>query len=131
MSVTLRPARPEDAAIVARLCDMADEGLPRLIWAREVTPERDLWAVAEAHLAALLSGPMDGHLIVAETKGAVDGAISTYPMPPVGDPEDTDIPDLVPLRRLKTRMEGDWYIDALATLPEARGRFVGHFTRRL
>ena len=56
----LRPATARDAALVARLSDMADEELPRLIWAREVTADKDIWAVGTESYARLLAGACRG-----------------------------------------------------------------------
>jgi hypothetical protein len=42
MAIELRPARREDAADLARLVDLAGEGLPSYLWAGMAEPGRSL-----------------------------------------------------------------------------------------
>lgn len=133
MSARLRPAMPTDAALLARLSDMADEGLPRLFWEKLARDGADLWSVGAAQFARVVEDGGDGALIIAETgaeTGVTTGAspsggIWTYPMIDPGDPDAVPFADLAPLRRLKAHMRGDWYIDFLAVLPEHRGQGLG------
>lgn len=129
MSARLRPATCADAAVLARLSDMADEGLPQLFWAPRVTEGMDLWAVGAADFRDMFRDGPRGALIIAEngadTGAAPSGGVWTYAMDPPGAPQDAPLPDLVPLRRLKARLVGDWYIDFLAVLPEHRGQGLG------
>ena len=125
MNPGLRPAAAGDAALLARLCDMADEGLPRLFWAREVTPQRDLWTVGAETFAQLVRQGPAGQMMLSDTGAAPTGGVWTYPMTPPGRPETAPFADLAPLWRLKAHLAGDWYIDFLAVLPEHRGRGLG------
>ncbi|MBB96702.1 MAG: hypothetical protein CML68_19155 [Rhodobacteraceae bacterium] len=121
----LRPARQADAALLARLSDMADEGLPRLFWQNDARPDHDIWAVGRDSFLRLLETDPPGQMLLTDSGLAPTGGVWTYPMTDPGDPEAGDIPDLAPLRRLKAHVSGQWYIDFLAVLPEHRGRGLG------
>lgn len=120
----LRPARRDDAADLARLADLAGEGLPRHLWSRLVEPGQSVWDVGVAR-AARDSGAFSWtNARIAELGGRVAGTMVVYPI--AGTPGSVDdLPPLFrPLQELENLVPGTSYINILATYPDVRGRGV-------
>lgn len=75
--VTLRPARREDAGDIARLFDLATEGLTMHYWSAEAAPGEDGWAVGGRHAADDTSENGWRQAVVAESDGQVAGVTAT------------------------------------------------------
>ncbi len=116
---------------MARLVDIAGEGLPQYLWARMARPGETPWDVGERRAAREQGAFSYRNTIVAETGGQVVACLIGYPLPENPPPVDGDtVPALfVPLQELETLAPSTWYINVLSTLPGHRGR--GHGTRLL
>lgn len=122
--VEFRAARPDDAPALTRLIDMAGEGLPRWLWlqaaGRGQTPEdvgmerarRDTGGFSWRHACVLTCG------------GAVISLLLDYALDnPYELPDLTRMPEPVrPLVQLESLAPGAWYINAIATEPDWRGK---------
>ncbi len=121
MRLSLRPARRDDADLLARIIDMAGEGLPRSLWAEIGGPGADVWAIGRARAQRDSGGFSWRNAVVAELDGRAAGAIVTYLTDSAPEQPDADTPPVfVPLMELETLAPRTRYINAVAVLPEAR-----------
>ncbi|WP_112321414.1 GNAT family N-acetyltransferase [Oceanibium sediminis] len=126
-AVHLRAARREDARALALLVDIAGEGLPRIVWEGMREPGEGIFDVGERRAAREEGSFSYRNAIVAEDDGGVLAALVGYPLAETPDPVDPeDIPALFrPLQALEDLAGGTWYINVLASFPEARNRGLG------
>lgn len=119
----LRPARPGDAEDLARLADLAGEGLASALWAGMAEPGEAALDVGARRAAGKEGAFSWRNAVMAELDGRVAGALVAYH---VREPEPLDrMPALVrPLQALENRAVGTLYLNVLATYPEFRCRGV-------
>jgi ribosomal protein S18 acetylase RimI-like enzyme len=121
----LRPAGRDDAADLARLADLASEGMARFLWARMGAPGEDPLAIGIARAARDEGAFSWRNAILAEVGGAVAGLLVHYRIGTEPAPLD-DQPGLFqPLQRLENRALDTHYVNILATYPAFRHRGVG------
>ena len=121
-AITTRAATPGDARLLARLADMAGEGLPSHIWAAEAGPGRTALDMGIARARRDRGAFSWRNARVACWHGAAVGTIVDYDLDGI---EDGPAPALVaPLLELEARATGTRYVNILAVLPEARRRRV-------
>ncbi|NGP53515.1 GNAT family N-acetyltransferase [Thioalkalivibrio sp. XN8] len=125
----LRKAAPADGPVLAELLNAAGEGLPLHLWSLMAGPGEDPMAVGARRAAGTEGGFSHRHAHVAMVDERVAGMLLGYPLP---DPCDTSglaaAPPVVrPLLELEARAPGSWYVNAVAALPQFRGRGVGTF----
>lgn len=120
--ISIRPARQADAHDLARLFDMADDGLCHPVWAKAAREGQSAWDVGAAGIVAGTGRHSLGNTVVATHRRRVAGACLSYEMTPslASDREASAF------SVLKERILGDWYIDSLAVMPEARRLGLGH-----
>lgn len=124
----IRNANPEDAADLARLINMAGEGLPDYLWSEEA--ERA--GIDPVQFGAQRAAREDGgfsyrHARMADIAGSVAGMALAYRLE---DPIETGRTDALPasvrpLVELEARAPGSWYVNAVAAYPQFRGQGVG------
>ena len=122
----LRPFRPGDEDVVARLNDMASGGLVLTVWA-QLAKDGDAWAHGRKRQLERMES---GQVMVVCDPG--DGAEAVLMGNPLGaEPEDPSgiEPEFRALVELENMVRGTWYLNVIATLPEARGK--GHGSRLL
>lgn len=129
MVVRLRPATRSDAPDLARLVDMAGEGLPSYIWAGMAEPGEDVWVVGRRRAERDEGGFSWRNATMAEievpgTGRRVAGALVGYPLAEVPPPEDLP-PMFQPMQQLESLAIGTWYVNVLAAYPEWRRQGVG------
>lgn len=125
MPPILRPATSDDADLLARVIDMAGEGLPQVVWAGIGGPEADPWEVGRARALRDSGGFSWRNAVVAELGGRPAGAIVTYLPGPSPELPDADTPPVfAPLMALEALAPETRYINAMAVLPEARRQGV-------
>ena len=124
----IRNANPEDAADLARLINMAGEGLPEYLWREEA--ERA--GLDPVQLGAQRAAREDGgfsfrHARMADLAGSVAGMALAYRLAdPVESGSAESLPASVrPLVELEARAPGSWYVNAVAAYPQFRGQGVG------
>ncbi|MBT3536900.1 MAG: GNAT family N-acetyltransferase [Rhodospirillaceae bacterium] len=123
----LRPAKIDDAADLARFIDYAGEGLPSYLWQKLVEPGETPLDVGRRRAARDEGGFSYRNATMAEFDGRVGGGLIGYRL---GDePEAIEYDDMpamfVPLQELENLAPGTWYINAIASLPDMRGRGIG------
>ncbi|WP_416138024.1 GNAT family N-acetyltransferase [Halomonas sp. HK25] len=123
----LRDAVRADARDLAYLINLAGEGLPEYLWGLMAEGGESPLEVGMQRAARQEGGFSYRHARVCIDRGRLVGMILAYRLPDSGALEDLDdCPAMVePLMRLEARVPGSWYINAIATLPEARRKGIG------
>lgn len=124
-SPSVRPARREDAADLARLGDMAGHGLPSFLWRRTAAPGQDPFEVGVARAARDDADFSWRNAVVVEDGGRVAAALVTYPIGDEPEPLDGLGPIVGTLQALENRALGSQYVNVLAVYPEFRRRGYG------
>lgn len=122
----VRDATIDDAPHLAFLINLAGEGLPETLWRRMADPGEDSLAFG-ARRAARDEGSFSyRNAKILEIDGSVAGMVLGYRLPDPYDLGDLDdYPAVVrPLVELEALVAGSWYINAIATYEQFRGRGV-------
>lgn len=123
--VTIRPAERSDAADLARLVDLAGEGLPAYFWTMAAEPGETAVDVGIRRAERDEGAFSWRNAVVAEIGGGVAGALIDYRIADVPEPLDEQPPMFRPLQELENQALGTHYVNVLATYPRFRGRGVG------
>ncbi|MEO0911926.1 MAG: GNAT family N-acetyltransferase [Pseudomonadota bacterium] len=126
-TLTLRPATKADAPALARLVDIAGEGIPRIVWAGMAEAGETIWDVG-ARRAAREEGAFSyRNATIVDVDGAPAASLVGYSLSPFPEPVDlAGLPPMFrPLQELENRAPGTWYINILATFAEHRNRGLG------
>lgn len=123
-AVTLRRATRSDAADLARLVDLASEGLSSYLWARMAESGETAHAVGRRRAARDEGGFSWRNATLAEIGGQVAGGLVAYRLGDAPAPLD-QLPALFrPLQALENAALGTCYVNVLATYPAFRRRGV-------
>lgn len=121
-----RLAKPDDAAALALLVNMAGEGLPLHLWGRMAQPGQDPWDVGRERARRETGSFSYRNSIVIDDGGRVVAMLTGYPLGRVPEAIGADTPEMfVPLQELENLAPFTWYVNILATLPEERGKGYG------
>ncbi|ABD56591.1 GNAT family N-acetyltransferase [Jannaschia sp. CCS1] len=122
----LRDATPADAPVLARLANMAGEGLPAHLWAGMAEQGQSAFDVGAARAARTEGAFSWCNARVLTWQGAVVGAAIFYDLTeiPTADDIRTTPPLLRPLVELEAEVPGTRYLNVLAVVPQARRRGV-------
>lgn len=126
--MNIRNARPDDALALARLIDMAGEGIPSWLWSRSAEPGQSAEQVGCERAAREEGGfSYRNARVCVDTAGYIVGILLSYRQPdPYDLPDLAELPAVVrPLVELEAAAPGTWYVNALATFPESRGLGAG------
>lgn len=126
---TLRAATPRDARTLAKLIDIAGEGIPNWLWGQMAGDGQTPLDAGEARARRDSGGFSWKNAIVAEHDAEVAAMMLGYP---IAEPTDEDragvrgLPEPVrPFVELEHQSAGTFYVNALAALPGRRGRGLG------
>jgi ribosomal protein S18 acetylase RimI-like enzyme len=124
--MNVRNATKQDAEHLAFLINLAGEDLPKLLWRRMADAGQEPLA-----FGALRAVREDGafsyrNARILEIDGSVAGMLLSYLLPDPHDAGDLDdYPAVIrPLVELEAKAPGTWYINAIATYQQFRGRGV-------
>lgn len=126
--MNIRNARPEDAPALARLIDIAGEGIPSWLWSRSAESGQTAEQVGCERAAREEGGfSYRNARVCVDTSGHIIGMLLSYRQPdPYELPDLAELPAVVrPLVELEAAAPGTWYVNALATFPESRGLGAG------
>lgn len=127
--ITIRPACSDDATSMAKLIDIAGEGIPNLLWSKMAEPGQLALDVGRERACREMGGFSYRNALVAESEGSVVGMMLGYIVPQPDDEEIhglAELPDLVrPFVELEHQSVGTFYINALAVFPGLRGSGIG------
>lgn len=122
-----RAATPSDAMALAELINIAGDGLPWHLWSRMAASDQSPWLVGQERARRVAGAFSYRNAIVREQDGAVAACLIGYAL--AAHPEPVNYagmpPKFVPLQQLEDLVPGSWYINALATYPEHRGKGYG------
>lgn len=122
----IRPAKIEEAALIAKLVNRAAEGLPILLWKDMGEPGEEPWDVGERRARSEDSAISYRHTWIAELEGRAAGCVIIHQIPAHPDPiAEDEQPMFVPLLELENQATQTGYVFVLSTLKEYRGRGVG------
>jgi len=123
---TLRPARPDDAAAMASLINIAGEGLPAYFW-KMIAPDAEAFATGRARAMREEGSFSWTNAHVIEADGSARALLITYPISDAPDPVDpANTPSVfLPLEELESQAPGSFYVNVLATEAGYRKRGFG------
>lgn len=128
LNPTTRQARPEDAPHLAKLVDIAGEGLPYYLWTRMARLDEDPWEVGRDRARREQASFSYRNALIAEAGDRVVGALVGYPLPEAPEPIDPAMPAMfVPLQELENIASGTWYVNVIAVYDEYRGGGYGTY----
>ncbi|WP_298837320.1 GNAT family N-acetyltransferase [uncultured Roseobacter sp.] len=124
--IRLRDATADDALLLAKLIDIAGEGIPSWLWQQSATVEETFLDVGAARARRTTGGFSFSNAVVALRGEQPVGMVLSYPIDaaPGDDPDDLPAP-VAPFVALEIRSVGTWYINALAVLPGYRSCGAG------
>jgi ribosomal protein S18 acetylase RimI-like enzyme len=123
----LRRATKEDVRALAELTEFAGGGIPGYLWSQLAKEGQAPIEVGIERVSREDANFSYRNAVVAEVDDRVTAMMLAYRLPEDRDDTDLDeLPDLLrPLVELELRVPGSFYINALATYPEYRGRGLG------
>lgn len=123
----IRDATTDDASHLAFLINLAGEGLPEYQWRQMAGERQDPLTVGALRASREDSLFSYRHARIAEIDGHIAGMLLSYQLPDpyaTGDLESS--PSVIrPLVELEAMVPGSWYLNAIATYEQFRGRGVG------
>ena len=127
ISFSVRPAIKADAPILARLDDLASDGIASYVWSLWAEPGDDPLGYGRRQIEREDSAFSYHNAVVAEVDGQVAGMLLGYRQP---DPYETGhsaaLPDVLePIIALEAMAPGSWHVNSFAVLPNWRGRGLG------
>jgi ribosomal protein S18 acetylase RimI-like enzyme len=127
-----RPARQEDASVLAQLVNYAGEGMPLYLWGKLAGAGATAWEIGRIRAARESGSFSYRNATVIEHDGRPVACLIGYEIPDEIGPVPPDMPVMfVPLQELENQAPGTWYVNVLAVLPEHRNRGFGSNLLRL
>ena len=126
MTLPIRPATRADARALAKLIDIAGEGIPSWLWSRQTGDDETPLDIGESRAARESGGFSYTNAHVIDHDKQPVGMLLSYAIDtaPIDDPNDLPAP-IAPFVDLEAQSVGTWYINALAVLPGYRDRGLG------
>ncbi len=122
----IRPARPDDARILAELVNHAGEGLPLYLWGKIAPEGISAWDVGAERAAREQGSFSYRNARIIEHEGNPAGTLIGYEIADDPEPAPQDLPAMfVPLVDLEGLAPGTWYVNVVAVLPRYRGLGLG------
>jgi ribosomal protein S18 acetylase RimI-like enzyme len=121
-----RPATPDDDDVLARFIDMAGEGLPRYLWREMADPGESPWTIGRERARRETGGFSYRNATFRMAEGEPAACLIGYPLDVLPAPMAPGTPAMfLPLEELESMVPGTWYINAVATREDYRGRGYG------
>jgi ribosomal protein S18 acetylase RimI-like enzyme len=125
-TTALRPARIDDAAVLAELVNYAGEGLPLYLWGKLASAGETAWDVGRQRAARDTGSFSWRNATIIEHAETAAGSLIGYAIPGGLEPVPSDtLAMFVPLQELENLAPGTWYVNVLAVLPPYRGLGLG------
>jgi ribosomal protein S18 acetylase RimI-like enzyme len=119
---TLRPARSDDAPLLAELVNFAGEGLPLYYWGTKAEPNESAWDVGRRRATR----EVYRNTTIIEYNGDAAGCLIGYEIDSSPAPVPSDIPVIfVPIHELQNLAPDTWHVNVLAIRPQFRGAGLG------
>lgn len=127
--MVIRPASAADAPVLAKLIDIAGEGIPNWLWAGMASPGQSALEVGAERARRDSGGFSYRNALVAERDDGVVGMMLGYVIAAPSAAERAEVPSLPepirPFIELEHEAVGSFYVNALAVLPGRRGGGIG------
>ncbi|MBO6956155.1 MAG: GNAT family N-acetyltransferase, partial [Rhizobiales bacterium] len=91
-SPIIRPAKPSDAPSLAKLIDIAGEGIPRWLWSQSCADGQDPLDVGAERARRTEGGFSYRNAVVAERDGRPIGMVLSYAIDAAPDDDPDDLP---------------------------------------
>ena len=123
---SFRPAKVDDAAVLAELVNYAGEGMPLYLWSRMAEPGQAAWDVGRQRAEREEGSFSYRNATIIEHDGQCAGCLIGYEISDNPGPIPEDMPTMfVPLQELENLAPGTWYINVLAVRPQFRRLGLG------
>ena len=127
-----RPARREDANVLAELVNYAGEGMPLYLWSKLADAGETAWDVGRRRAAREEGAFSYRNATIIEHEESAAGCLIGYAISDEPEPVSADLPAMfVPLQELENLAPGTWYVNVLAVLPKYRSLGLGSQLLRL
>lgn len=127
--ITLRGALPADAPFLARMIDIAGEGIPTWLWRQSAQAGESALDVGAQRARRAQGGFSYTNALIAEFAGRPAGMMLGYVIGEPSDAEHAEIAGLPaairPFVELEHEAPGSFYVNALAVRPGLRGHGIG------
>ncbi|MBO9436868.1 GNAT family N-acetyltransferase [Ruegeria sp. R13_0] len=122
----IRQAEPSDAKSLAKLIDVAGEGIPNWLWTRACVEGQTPLEIGIERAKRKTGGFSYTNALVAEAGGNPIGMVLSYPITeaPTENPDDLPAP-IAPFVALEKLSVNTWFINALAVFAERQNQGVG------
>ena len=122
----IRQAKTSDAECLAKLINLAGEGIPNWLWTRACVEGQTPLEVGIERAKRDTGGFSYTNALVAEPSGYPVGMVLSYAITeaPTENPDDLP-PPIAPFVALEILSVGTWFINALAVFGEAQGQGIG------
>ena len=123
---SFRPAKVDDAAVLAELVNYAGEGMPLYLWSRMAEPGQAAWDVGRQRAEREEGSFSYRNATIIEHDGQCAGCLIGYEISDNPGPIPEDMPTMFfPLQELENLAPGTWYINVLAVRPQFRRLGLG------
>lgn len=125
-SLAVREAAASDAEALARLINLAGEGIPNWLWTQQCVEGQTPLEIGIERAQRRSGGFSYTNAMVAEQSGAPIGMVLSYAIDEAPDVDPDDLPaPIAPFVALEKRSVGTWFINALAVFAEGQNSGVG------
>lgn len=122
----MRQASAEDAESLAKLIDIAGEGIPNWLWSQSSDAQTSALAIGTERARRTSGGFSFTNAIVATQNTKVAGMVLSYPITEAPEFNPGELPPPIePFVELEKHSVGTWYINALAVFAEHRNKNLG------
>ncbi|MEN0000206.1 MAG: GNAT family N-acetyltransferase [Pseudomonadota bacterium] len=123
---TMRPATMEDAQNLAKLIDIAGEGIPNWLWSKSSDAQHTPLDIGTQRARRPSGGFSYTNAFVADIEGNIAGMLLGYPITQAPDDDPDDLPaPIAPFVELEKHSVATWYVNALAVFAEHHGKGIG------
>ena len=122
----LRQAEAADAECLAKLINLAGEGVPNWLWTRACFEGQTPLQIGIERARRTSGGFSYTNALVAAPSETPVGMVLSYPIieAPTDDPDDLPAP-IAPYIELEKQSVGTWYINALAVFEDSQNQGLG------
>jgi ribosomal protein S18 acetylase RimI-like enzyme len=124
--VTVRQAGETDAVMLAKLIDIAGEGIPTWLWRCNCTGDQPPLDIGAERARRTSGGFSFCNALVAAVGKDISGMVLSYPIDTATEEDPDKLPaPIAPFVELEKQSEGTWYINALAVFASQQGLGIG------